>query len=78
MQTLRETTSAIESDDATYKAFSERLSDFTGRRNAIASRMIRMIEKAEFGDDPLDENAAKQAIDAARELLAEFPVSQDQ
>jgi len=78
MQTLRETTAAIESDDATYKAFAERLSDFTGRRNAIASRMIRMIENAEFGDDPLDENAAKQAIDAAQELLAGFPVSQDQ
>ena len=78
MQTLRETTSAIASDDATYKAVAERLSDFTGRRNAIASRMIRMIENAEFGDDPLDENAAKQAIDAAQELLAGFPVSQDQ
>ena len=78
MQTLRETTAAIESDDATYKAFAERLSDFTGRRNAIASRMIRMIENAEFGGDPLDENAAKQAIDAAQELLAEFLDPQDQ
>ena len=40
--------------------------------------MIRMIENAEFGGDPLDENAAKQAIDAAQELLAEFLDPQDQ
>jgi hypothetical protein len=73
MKTLQDVTAAIESGDAAYAAFSSSLTQFTAQRNAVASQMIQMIEEAEFAGVPLDEKAAKEAIDAALGLLADIP-----
>jgi hypothetical protein len=67
--TLREATAAIGSSDARYIAFKAELAELTRRRDAIGTQMIRMIEDAEFGGIPIDEEAAGRLIQAAGELL---------
>jgi hypothetical protein len=66
---LREATTAIGSSDARYVAFKAELAELTRRRDDIATRMIRMIEDAEFAGIPIDEEAAERLIEAAEELL---------
>ena len=47
-RTLTIATGALAGDDATYNAFEEQIASITARRNAIAGRMISLLEGAEF------------------------------
>ena len=47
-----------------------RLNDLTARRNAVAGRMIALLEAAAFGDEPIDRDEAQMLIDEAQGLLA--------
>ena len=71
--TLQHTTAAIEGSDAAYGAFVAQLAGFTQERNTLAGQIIQMLERAEFGGDKLDKNAAKRAIATANAPLASIP-----
>lgn len=65
-------TNALKSNDpgdATYIALEAQIADLTNRRNAIAGKIITMLENAAFHGQAIDENDAKQLIDQAEELL---------
>ncbi|HEX3395399.1 MAG TPA: hypothetical protein VHS76_01780 [Steroidobacteraceae bacterium] len=66
---LRIATHALTSDAATIDALDGRINDLTAQRNAIASKMIAMLEAAEFQNKPIDRDDAKALIDRARDLL---------
>jgi hypothetical protein len=63
-------TQGIEGTDAQYAAWSASLQQLTAARNVIAQSMNSMLEDAAFGSQTLDEQTAKQLIDAANNLLA--------
>jgi hypothetical protein len=62
-------TQAVKGDDATYAALEDRIEDLTDRRNAIASRMIAMLEAAAFQGVAIDNDEAEHLINDARDLL---------
>jgi hypothetical protein len=63
-------TEALKGDDATYARLEGQIVDLTNKRNAIASRMIAILEAAAFDDQAINEAEAKDLIDKAEELLA--------
>src|SRR6516164_4334320 len=71
MQTLKTSTLALSGDDAAYATLDARLADILSRRDALAAKMIEMIEDATFDHTALDEQQAKALIDEANELLAD-------
>jgi arylsulfatase A-like enzyme len=71
--TLQHATAAVEGSDSAYSAFTPELAEFMQQRNALAGKIIKMLEGAEFADDKIDENAAKQAIEATQDLVASIP-----
>ena len=63
-------TQALTGDASTLGGVDDGLNDLTARRNAIAGRMIAMLEAAAFDDAAIDRDEARQLIDEAQELLA--------
>jgi len=68
-QSLGLSTKGLLGDDATFDAIESKLSAIVARRNAIAGRMIEMLEAAAFGQQSIDEGEANALIEAAGELL---------
>jgi hypothetical protein len=76
--TLQASTEALRSDapgDRTYRRISERLAKLTARRNALAARMITLLDGAAFRDEAIDpghagrlEREGESLIAAARSL----------
>ena len=62
-------TLAVKGDDATYAALEDKIEDLTDRRNAIADKMIAMLEAAAFQGVAIDNDAAEHLINEARDLL---------
>ena len=56
--------------DVTLGGIDDGLNDLTARRNAIAGRMIAMLEAAAFDDQPIDSDDARRLVDEAQDLLA--------
>ena len=71
--TLQHATAAIEGSDAAYSTFVSQLAGFTQQRDALAGEIIQMLERAAFGGDSIDENAAKKAVKAANDLISTAP-----
>jgi hypothetical protein len=69
LKTLELSTTALMSDDATYATLEEELASLTAQRNALASRMIAILESAAFDHAVIDENEARNLIQAANALL---------
>jgi hypothetical protein len=68
-RTLVLSTRALVGDDATYNALEEVIASVTARRNAIAARMIGILEAAAFHGAHVDEDEARDLIDAANRLI---------
>jgi len=62
-------TRALEGDDATYAALEDKIEDLTEARNAIAGKMIAMLEAAAFNGQAIDNDEAEHLIHEAEELL---------
>jgi hypothetical protein len=57
------------SDDATYATLEEQLTSITAQRNALAARMIAILESAEFDHAHINEDEARELIQAADTLI---------
>jgi arylsulfatase A-like enzyme len=68
-QTLKTSTVALSGDNETYEDLDEQLAMLLKRRDALALKMIGMIEDATFDRQTLDEQQAKALIDQADALL---------
>jgi arylsulfatase A-like enzyme len=68
-ETLRLSTKALQGDDATYTAIEDKIAKLTTRRDAIAAKMIEMLEDAAFDRKPIDVEDARELIEQAEELL---------
>jgi hypothetical protein len=62
-------TQALAGDAATYARLEDKINDITARRNAIAGRMIDMLEDAAFNGQHIDEREARRLTDEAQDLL---------
>ena len=73
LKTLAVSTRALESgtasDDSTYAQLENQLSSITGQRDALAAQIIAVLEAAEFGGQPINQQQAKQLIAQANALL---------
>jgi len=69
-KTFAISTAALNGDDATYAKLEAQLSKLTDERNAIAQKMIEMLEGAAFDNKPVDEREALALIIAADLLIA--------
>jgi hypothetical protein len=73
LASLRISTKALESgsfaDDSTYTNLENLLTSITNSRNAIAAPMSKLLEKAAFQGQKIDNQKAEQLIDAAGGLL---------
>jgi arylsulfatase A-like enzyme len=72
-KTLRLSTDGLAGNNAIYNLSEATINQMTAKRNAIAGKMIDMIEAAEFDDTPIDEFQATQLIAQANILLALVP-----
>jgi hypothetical protein len=80
VKTLKLSTTALASNatnDATYNKIENELIDITKRRNAIASRMLSMLEDSTFDGKEFNENKAKELIEAAEKLLDDSMVTKE-
>jgi arylsulfatase A-like enzyme len=68
-RTLRVSTRAIAGDDNAYARFEDEIGDLTATRNAIAGRMIAILEAAAFNHAHVDEGEANELIAAANRLI---------
>jgi hypothetical protein len=73
MKTLRQATTAIQGDDATYIGFTVQLKALTDERNTMAGHMIQMIEGAEFTGIPFNDIAAQVHVTLGQNLLEAAP-----
>jgi hypothetical protein len=63
-------TQALQSTDpSTYAALETKITNITNQRNAIASKMIAMLENAAFNGQKINEGEAKSLIAQAQALL---------
>jgi hypothetical protein len=69
LKTLQISTTGLAGNDATFTAVTERLNDITARRNAIAGRMIAILEGAAFHNQRVNEDEARELIEQADELI---------
>lgn len=73
LATLAVSTKALESgssaDDSTYTNLENHLISIGGQRDALAARMIAMIEGSEFSGQPFSAQQAQQLIDQGQALL---------
>ena len=63
-------TAALNGDDATYTKLEAELTRLTDVRNAIAQRMIDMLEGVAFDDKPIDRFKAELLTIEAEALIA--------
>ena len=68
-RTLMISTRALTGDAATYNALEEEIASVTAQRNAIAGRMIAVLEAAAFQHMHVDEDEARRLTDAAGRLI---------
>jgi arylsulfatase A-like enzyme len=68
-RTLMLSTRALAGDDATYNALEEQIRSVTAQRNAIADRMIAILEATAFNGAHVNEEEARDLIDAADRLI---------
>ncbi|GAC1565966.1 MAG: hypothetical protein NVS3B14_05560 [Ktedonobacteraceae bacterium] len=74
LATLRVSTKALESSspgDSTYTRLENKLSTITTLRNQIAGKMLNLLEGAEFDNQPINVQQARQLIEQAQNLLAQ-------
>ena len=74
LATLGISTRALESNapgDSTYTQLENQLISFNGQRDALASQMIALLERAEFNGQSINEQQAKQLISQGQALLNE-------
>jgi hypothetical protein len=72
LDSLTISTAALTSNtpgDATYATLQAKLAGWTTERDALASAVKTMLDGATFGNERLDEGAAKEFVDQARALL---------
>src|SRR5439155_22810196 len=72
LKTLADSTRALESNDpgdSTYKKLENQLNAINNQRNALAAQMIALLEAAEFGGQPINQQQAQQLITAGNALL---------
>jgi len=73
MSLLSASTKAIASgnasDDSTYTAVENQITDLTNQRNALASQIKAALDDAAFSNKALNEQQAKNWIDAAQSLI---------
>jgi hypothetical protein len=62
-------TRALTGDDTTYAALEDKIVDLTHRRNAIAGKMITVLENAAFNGQEIHEEEVERLIDQAEDLL---------
>jgi hypothetical protein len=71
--TLAASTRGIESgsstDDSAYASMENQLGSLTSRRDALAARMIGLLEGAEFGGQPISEQQAQSLVAQGQALL---------
>jgi arylsulfatase A-like enzyme len=72
-KTLELSTRALVSDDATYATLEEQLTSITAQRNALAARMSAVLESAAFDRAPINEDEARDLIQAADTLIEGVP-----
>jgi hypothetical protein len=72
-KTLELSTRALVSDDATYATLEEQLTNITAQRNALAARMIAILESAAFDHARINEDEARDLIQAADTLIESVP-----
>ena len=68
-RTLMLSTRALAGDDATHNALEAQIGSVTAQRNAIADRMIAILEAAAFNGAHVNEEEARDLIDAADRLI---------
>ena len=68
-RTLMISTRALTGDAATYNALEEEIASVTAQRNAIAGRMIAILEAVLFQHTHVDEDEARHLTDAAERLI---------
>jgi hypothetical protein len=78
LSTLKQSTKALEGNDATYTQIENQLIALTNKRNAIASQMISMLNAAAFGDTAINEHQARQLIQQGEDLLDQGNDQNDQ
>jgi hypothetical protein len=75
LATLQASTRAIESgsasDDSTYTNLENQLASLISERNALAGRMISLLEGAEFSGQPISEQQAQSLAARGQALIAE-------
>jgi hypothetical protein len=72
LATLRISTKALKSNtsgDSTYITLENKLARITDQRNALADQISDVLENAEFNNQPINEQQAKQLIQQADDLL---------
>ncbi len=68
--TLQIATAALAGDNTTYATLDAQLASLGAQRDALAAKMIEMIEDATFDHRPVDDEAADDLIAQAQALLA--------
>jgi hypothetical protein len=74
LDSLKISTKALESNDKrdqTYNSLEGQLARFTGRRNALASKIKHLLDNAEFKNKPLDDAVVNDLINQANVLLTD-------
>ena len=69
LSTLKQSTKALEGNDATYTQIENQLMALTSKRNAIASQMIAILNAAAFDGTAINEHQARQLIQQGEDLL---------
>jgi hypothetical protein len=73
MDTLTASTRAIQTgsatNDGTYTAFDQQLSQLRAQRDDVASPISTALNGAAFGGQPLNERQARHLIDQAQSLI---------
>jgi hypothetical protein len=68
-RSLKIATAALMGNATTIDALDGRINELTAQRNALAGRMIAMLEGAAFDNQPIDRAAAEQLVEEAEHLL---------
>jgi hypothetical protein len=72
LDTLKASTTGLaSSDDGVYNHIENAISDLTGRRNTLATRIKTQLSRAAFDGHALDRREARDEIDAANRILKE-------
>lgn len=72
LASLQLATTGVTGNDAAYATVTAQIKDLTAKRNAIAGKMIDMLEDAAFAGHAIHEEEAEDLIDQADDLLAKF------